>query len=1152
MLPGFSGSLVSEYYAEVFLPEAFCGELGEDTRESARKRLVRWARGPARELGPVSSARSVYDLAAVPLMRALGYEPAVLLAASDRRFVLSRLGLSMHDCVDGSVPSRRGAEGAASALLVTPWAEPLDAAWRTAMRQVIATSVRWCLMTNGCQLRLVDVSRAFASCFIEFDLGCAIDNAASFAVLWGLFRRSGFGPSPLIDRVSEASARHAIGVCRSLRLGVLEAIGELLSGLVGSAPPGRAAAPGIDEVHEQSLTVVYRILFLLFAESRGLVPLWHPVYRDSYSIEALRDLVERPGRPRGLWEALQAISRLAHAGCRSGTLRVTPFNGRLFAPSVTPLADSRRVDDEAARRVLLALSTTPPRGRGGRARIAYRDLGVEELGAVYESVLDYRPQFVPSGGDSHRPPRPLGVRSARGRVQHVDVRLVPGSGVRKATGTFYTPRSITTYLVRRTLAPLVAGASPEDVLSLRVVDPAMGSGAFLVAACRYLSGAYESALIARGGCHASDVSDGDRRGFRRMVAQRCLFGVDRNPMAVQLARLSMWLCTLAPERPLTFLDHHLLVGNSLVGASLDDLRRPPPGALARGNRGDTAARLPMFGVEEAGPVIRAVLPTRNVVASTPDESLAVVREKERLLAGIAGPSSPLSAWKAAADLWCSFAFRPGSHASNTGLFDSLADALLSGHSSLPENTVSQWLQETRAIAARRRFFHWALELPEVFYGPDGAPSQRAGFDAVVGNPPWDMIRGDNGEGADRESARADSAGLFRFARSSGVYRTQGEGHGNLFQLFVERACHLARAGGRIGLVVPWGLAADHGCAPLRRLLFDQCRVDSWVGFENTSAIFPIHRSVRFVLLTASTGGRTDAITCRLGLRDPGVLDSDVESDADSSPARGVIVTRRLLERLSPGDLAVPDVKTAMDLALLEKITASVAPLSSPDGWGARFGRELNATDDRRYFHDGADGLPVLEGKHVEPFHVRTPTDGHRLPTAAAARLLDQTQTWGRPRLAYRDVAGPTNRLTLIAAVVPAGCVTVHTLFCLKTPLPESSRNFLCGVLNSFVANYLVRLRVTTHVTTAIVERLPVPRPAAHSPLFQRISDLASRLECSLSPQRDAAYVELQAAAARLYGLTLDELKHVLGTFPLIDDQTKEGTLTKYVSCDLAI
>ncbi len=240
---------------------------------------------------------------------------------------------------------------------------------------------------------------------------------------------------------------------------------------------------------------------------------------------------------------------------------MTPFNGRLFAPARTPLAERRDLDDEAARRAVLALSTRPAPDRAGRERIAYRDLDVEQLGAVYETLLDYEPRWLPAG------------RPADGRPG--SVRLIRGSGIRKATGSFYTPQPIADYLVRRTLGPLVRDASPERILQLRIVDPAMGSGAFLVSACRYLAAAYEAALVRTGAYHGSDFGARERVAARRTIAERCLYGVDLNPMAVQLARLSLWLATLAADRPLTFLDHHLQAGDSLLGAWLSSLRRPP-------------------------------------------------------------------------------------------------------------------------------------------------------------------------------------------------------------------------------------------------------------------------------------------------------------------------------------------------------------------------------------------------------------------------------------------------------------------------------------------------------------------------------------------------------------------------------------------------
>ena len=191
---------------------------------------------------------------------------------------------------------------------------------------------------------------------------------------------------------------------------------------------------------------------------------------------------------------------------------------------------------------------------------------------MYEGLLDYEPTLEPAG-----------VRPGSTRAGGAPAIVLARSDAsrRKATGTFYTPRPITRFLVRQALEPLVADASAERILALRIVDPAMGSGAFLVEACRFLARAYEAALVRDGQLGETDASPADRAAFRRLIAQRCLFGVDLNPMAVHLARLSLWLTTLAADKPLSFLDHHLLTGDSLLGAAPSDIARLVAGTGAR-------------------------------------------------------------------------------------------------------------------------------------------------------------------------------------------------------------------------------------------------------------------------------------------------------------------------------------------------------------------------------------------------------------------------------------------------------------------------------------------------------------------------------------------------------------------------------------------
>ena len=1059
MIPGLTGHLLSASFLESRLAGADAGD-----PDSARTwRALAAVRRRAAPLGPASSLRALLDAGAAPLLDGIGF------SAPRDVDLTGHLAIATVDAGDQPI-----------ALLVAPWGEPPHLHWRAGIQHAMRRSARWCLVFNGLALRVTDAARPHSTRFIEFDLDAVADEETTCAA----FRFVAAHLRGSLDALIRDSDRHGVAVCRSLKDGVLAASSDVLTALVR---PARTPTPAaLQDALEQALTIVYRVLFLLFAESRSLVPLWHPVYRDSYSIETLVTAAIRGQDARGLWDALRAISRLAHAGCRAGDLRVTPFNGRLFAPARTPLAERRDLDDDRARHALVSLATRAAAHGSGRERIAYRDLGVEQLGSVYESLLDYQPSATP-------------------------IALVPGSGVRKSTGTFYTPQPIADYLVRTTPRPLVRDAQPRDILALRIVDPAMGSGAFLVAACHYMSHAYEAALIREGGCQPGDIGERARAAIRRTIAERCLYGVDINPMAVQLARLSLWLATLAADRPLTFLDHRLQTGDSLFGARIDSLRRGPAAPRRAVRPGDATRDLFDEAVVETA--LRDALPVRFSLELTPDDTLEHVRAKEQALAALQRRDTGLSRWKRIADVWCAAAL-PGAEVPAEA-FSALTDHVLSGHGALPAHVAARYLDRAEQIAAAHRLFHWELEFPEVFFDAKGQRLARPGFDAVIGNPPWKMIR-------------------------SGVYASSSKGHPNLYQLFTERAVSLLRDGGRLGLVLPSGLATDHGSASLRRRLLRDCDVDALVGLDNQRGVFPIHRSVRFLLATATKGSPTTSVACRLGESDPSSLDATADDSPSSSSWFRVRLTPDLIQRLSGDALTIPELRTPMDVAIAERSAALFAPLGNDAGWAARFGRELNATDDRAYF--GRTGLPIVEGKHIEPFRAHVDRGDQRI-SAAKARALLKPPLFERARLAYRDVASSTNRLTLIAAILPAGCVSTHRLFCLRTATPLRSQYFLCGLFNSLVVNYLVRTRVTTHVTTATVERLPIPPPGYSPSACREIAMLARRLS-----RRDdrAAWAQLQARVAGLYQLTPAEFAHVLETFPLIARRDRDAAYDTYV------
>jgi hypothetical protein len=244
---------------------------------------------------------------------------------------------------------------------------------------------------------------------------------------------------------------------------------------------------------------------------------------------------------------------------------------------------------------------------------------------------------------------------------------------------------------------------------------------------------------------------------------------------------------------------------------------------------------------------------------------------------------------------------------------------------------------------------------------------------------------------------------------------------------------------------------------------------------------------------------------------------------------------------------VPEITSAVSLGILACAADLVPALGDARGWNVRFGRELNATDDRPHFvRRGAASrlLPVIEGKQLAPFHVDVARSGFAIDRRTAMSLLDAAQ-FDRNRIAYRDVASATNKLTLIAAMLPRGTVSTHTLFCLKSPLDERDQWCLLALMNSLVANYLVRLFVTTHVTTSLMSRLPVPRPAKGSQDYERLADLAQEITASGLAELDPAYAELNAIAARLYSLTFDDYQHVVNTFPLLPHVLRGRCLSEY-------
>ena len=574
----------------------------------------------------------------------------------------------------------------------------------------------------------------------------------------------------------------------------------------------------------------------------------------------------------------------------------------------------------------------------------------------------------------------------------------------------------------------------------------------------------------------------ERAGFRRAIAQRCLYGVDINPMAVQLGRLSLWLATLSADRPLTFLDHRLRTGNSLVGASPADIARQPPGGDARARPARASAlwrRLlrRCLRRRDRRQVAHRDGTWRHARAGAREGARAhgadQRRRAGRAMEGGVRPVVRRVVWRARP------APRVGAVRRARGR-DSRAR-----HSAATRRGAAR-RRVAGASAARERFFHWTFEFPEIFRDALGEPLPAPGFDAIVGNPPWEMLRGDRGDAdtqGQRRGQRPRSSRTSRAAPASTPRRATATSTSISCSSSGRSRCSATAAGSG------WCcLRASRPTAGRRR-----CDARSSIGHISTrssrsriaSGCSRSHRSLKFLLVSATVGGRTDGDPVPLRHSTPGrPRPAAGARPGPQTPSRS---PRPLLEHLSGEQIAVPDVRSTRDVDILagDRLRHSRAWRRRPAGTSTSGASSTRPTTAAISPAATADFRSSKASTSIRSSSMSSAARLRIAPDAGGAALVDPARTFGRARLGYREVASATNRLTLIAAIVPAGAITTHTVFCLKEPLDDESQWYLCGMLNSFVANYLVRLRVSTHVSSGIIDRLPVPVPHRDAPRRSR-------------------------------------------------------------------
>jgi hypothetical protein len=705
---------------------------------------------------------------------------------------------------------------------------------------------------NGRALRLLSAPHGESSGWMDFRVADMVQTAGRpiATALRLLLREDRLLALPRDQRLAallDDSRRYQNEVSERLAEQVLHALYELLRGFQAAhdATKGELLrgplADHPDEVYRALLTVILRLVFLLYAEERDMLPEDETFLRH-YSLAGLYEPLREDAalfpdtmdQRYGAWAQLLVLFRLIHDGAEAGALHLPRRHGVLFDPDRFKFLEGRSA---AGARQLHERIEPPlvPDGTIYRAlekllvldgeRISYRALDVEEIGSVYETMMGFRLETTSGPSVAIKAPKKYGAPTAidleallavppdrrekwlRERTDRkpsasvksavesattvadlhaalapmIDAAATPDvvpkgamipqpSDERRRSGSDYTPRSLTEPIVRTTLAPILArlrgedgrAPRPEQILDLRVCDPAMGSGAFLVEACRQLGDALVEAWRAHGGLPAIPPDEDEVIFARRLVAQRCLYGVDRNPMAVDLAKVSLWLVTLARDHALTFVDHALRHGDSLVGLSrrqIEGFHWEPTGAVLRGLH----VREPLDRVSELRRRIR------EAGESTSDFELRDLWDEAR---------SELAKVRLVGDLAVSAFFAGEKPKEREAKRVAYASAVLSGGAERYREEIEARREADPPLAP----FHWEIEFPEVF------ERERPGFDAIVGNPPF----------AGKNSVSGANVASY----PDWLKQLHEDSHGNadLVAHFFRRAFSLVRPGGAFGLI----------------------------------------------------------------------------------------------------------------------------------------------------------------------------------------------------------------------------------------------------------------------------------------------------------------------------------------------------------------
>jgi len=732
------------------------------------------------------------------------------------------------------------------------------------------TPVDWGILTNGREWRLYysKTSHKLDS-YLEIDLPTILekDDLQAFKYFYIFFRKEAFVEDKrersFLDKIYDQSNLFSQELGENLKANIYEAIRLLSEGFLEFPDNDLDSEDDLDLIHDSSLIYLYRLIFVLYAESEGrdLLDTGNRIYHEDYSLNSLKqevcdELEETDPKYKkwqsSLWDRLEKLFLLIDKGSKNRgipeeELYVPAYNGGLFRTEVdeetsreNEFLQENKVGDSYLAEVIDLLTRHESQNGEGRVFVDYSSLDIRHLGSIYEGLLEYNLNVAPEKmvavkeGDEEKWYSKEDYDGGETIIEELDqgeIYLTTDKGERKATGSYYTPEYIVQYIVENTLDPILdeiredllregegnfAHDFAERVFELKVLDPAMGSGHFLTNAVDHLAreivNAHEKQAEEEG---AETVDEShDIHWARRQVAQKCIYGVDLNSMAVELAKVSLWLRTLAAQQPLAFLDHHLKTGNSLIGSDIEDIEELD----SSGKKEDVGnATLEDFGMTWKG-TMEDLMSIYQDFIKIENQELSDIKEMEEKYHKF--EHEPIKErLEAMANVHTAREFGVDVP---EGAFSSMAEAI-DDEPRWAEIEGEDWFEEAQKLAGDREFFHWKLAFPEVFYDEEGGKKEDSGFDVVIGNPPYFNLETTEGTPFN-DYLRNEYEDIF-------------SGKADVLYFFIDRGETLFKKGGSLSYIVSRYFTEAYNAKDFREKISQRNHIDKIVDFGNNQ-VFP--------------------------------------------------------------------------------------------------------------------------------------------------------------------------------------------------------------------------------------------------------------------------------------------------------------------------